>query len=363
MVLASPRVSICIPTHALTYQMMYTFKVLAFDAELADSVEIIVVYDGTPVNDWGTETAIVQGLNLKQTSMAKAGPATARNLAASMASAERLIFCDSDVIITRDAVRAAARVEAGQLMVPRIDPIAQDNQIATFFSEYVFAPKHEKGYDYVVSAFWGMLKSDFDYLGGFDERFRYPAGEDFDFMKRWNDSGRTVNYVSDAVVFHRNPTTLAELLDRAHRYGRHGNLEPQATPAGEGRPPVVAIAPATWLDLVLYPLIVITGGAGKRFKAAEQRLVAASLAARNRAQVRGGSWLALPAWLYKSLRTLAKVVGFSLALITGGRGYPVHNNRKLTVLWLVAWQIGRVKGAAATKFGRHLKRHAADDSR
>lgn len=263
--------------------MLRCLRVLAFDAELRDQVEVIVVYDGQPVSEWAAEIAEVSGVTLRQYSIPKAGPAAARNVAASHASASRLIFCDSDVIFTADAVRAALSVAPGELMVPRILP-ELESRVAWFFSEYVFAPRHDNGRDYAVSAFWAMNKADFTALGGFDERYVHPAGEDMDFMIRWNDSGRRLRFAEDLIVYHLNPTGIPELMKRAARYGRHGN------------------------DAVLH-----ASDASKRVNPL------ASLA-----------------------RFAYRMAAFSFSLITGRGGSHVHSNRLLTVIWIAAWQYGQL---------------------
>jgi glycosyltransferase involved in cell wall biosynthesis len=347
MVLNLPAVTLCIPTNALTRQIMQSLRVLSFDEELVRSVEVVVVYDGQPVDDWATEVARVQGIDLKQVSMPKAGPAAARNLAARTARADQLIFCDSDVIITTKAVHAASITQPGVMIVPNILPIAEDNQVANFFSEYVFAPRHENGRDYTVSAFWGMSKSDFFAVGGFDERFRYPAGEDMDFMMRWSDSGRSLRYLDEVVVFHRNPTTLKELVNRAIRYGRHGDLGLQ--PATEAS---IELAPPTLLDLILFPLALVAGTGRRLMELIEATLTNLSMWARNGARDRGYSWLALPRVFYSIPRFLIRILGFGLALMIGRGKSRVHENRKLTVLWLAAWQYGQITKSSRSRFLR-----------
>lgn len=374
MVLNQPAVTLCIPTTGPTPQIMRSLRVLAFDDELVRSVEVIVVYDGQPVDDWVADVARVQGIDLKQVSMPKAGPAAARNLAARTATADQLIFCDSDVVLTTAAVREASVTRPGVLMVPSILPIAQNSQVADFFSEYVFAPRHEDGRDYTVSAFWGMSKSDFKAIGGFDERFRHPAGEDMDFMVRWGDSGRSIRFCDDVVVFHRNPTTIRELTQRAIRYGRHGSLGPEPD---AGLP--AELLPPTLLDLILFPpafvtavvrrvlqnieaaienlcgrtrnrarvrrllwLATISGIGWRRVFLAEATLTNISLRARNLARVRGLWWVSLPRVVYVPARMIFRGVGFLLNLITGRGATRIHKNRKLTAIWFAAWNFGQI---------------------
>ena len=341
MVLAKPEVSICIPTTHFTYLMGQCLRTLAFATEAMPSFEMVVVYDGQPVSDWAAELARVYGLPLKQISIEKAGPATARNVAAKAASADTLIFCDSDVMFTQDAIIEATTVQPGELIVPTILPTKEGNQIATFFSEYVFAPRHDGGRDYAVSAFWIMTRADFEAVGGFDQRFKHPAGEDMDFMIRWNDSGRKLRHAADTVVFHRNPTTVKELLNRASRYGRHGHVDLSE----------VNELPPTWLDIAIYPVALVVGSLRRIIEfasrlilqplgAIEHFLTKVSNKGRLRAQRPGHEKLTMPKVIYTAPRFMVRLMAFAFALVTG-RGSHVHDNRILTTMWLIAWHYGR----------------------
>jgi GT2 family glycosyltransferase len=164
------------------------------------------------------------------------GPAHARNLAAKHASGDILIFVDSDVLVPPSVFSSLAKVAEGQVYVPAtlplpinlpfgLSPDGYATKSAEFFSDFALAPKIIKGKLLPVSACFSIRKQDFEKVGGFDEAFKHPAGEDWDFFTRINSSGIEVKFNENIRVFHRNPVTASGVIRRSYRYARHGSSE------------------------------------------------------------------------------------------------------------------------------------------
>ena len=56
-------------------------------------------------------------------------------------------------------------------------------------------------------------------VGGFDESFPAPSGEDNDLSYRLRDAGYRIRFVRDAVVDHHHPTSLSRYLKEQARHG------------------------------------------------------------------------------------------------------------------------------------------------
>jgi GT2 family glycosyltransferase len=68
--------------------------------------------------------------------------------------------------------------------------------------------------DHVIGAFYMVLRSVFEEIGGFDERF-FVYYEDLDLSRRIINAGWTIQYVSHAAAFHKGGGTSEQV--KAHR--------------------------------------------------------------------------------------------------------------------------------------------------
>jgi GT2 family glycosyltransferase len=67
-----------------------------------------------------------------------------------------------------------------------------------------------------------VLKDLFVRLGGFDESFKFPAAEDYDFCFRMRKLGYEAIMLKDVSVTHNHVFTLGSVLRRAFLYEREG---------------------------------------------------------------------------------------------------------------------------------------------
>lgn len=172
---------------------------------LRESVTIVVSEDGM---------ADVAAASLQQvypsvvfTTGPRRGPAANRNHGARQTQCDWIVFTDDDCVPSAGWIEAfmSAAKEPG-LYEGRTTSVAMRN------TPLETAPVSSGG------TFWTcnlmVHRSVFDAVGGFDERFPYPAMEDIDFRERCRSAGYPMFYVEDAVVDHP-PVARASL--RKHR--------------------------------------------------------------------------------------------------------------------------------------------------
>ena len=159
----------------------------------ADQYEVIVSDDSSNV----TAEEMIRG----QYPWAKwvKGPAANRNNGAKFARGEWLCFVDDDCLpepSLLEAYRDAIREHPGMgAFEGRIYPSGEQISLAQT------CPVNETG-GYLISANFCIKKETFIKLGGFDERFSYPAMEDPELFLRIKKAGYETLFVRQASVAH-----------------------------------------------------------------------------------------------------------------------------------------------------------------
>lgn len=212
--------TLCIPTTRITFDILDSLNNFFLASPLES--EAIIVLDGggstellKPFEYLGNRLRVVDIPN-------KLGPAHARNLAAKKASNEVLLFIDYDVVITGQIMRNLSTVEVGHVLLPAVHPQESKTLASRFFSDVALSPKIRNEKLMAVSACFSIRKSDYFSVEGFDESFKYPAGEDWDFFSRIQDVGVKLRFERDWRVFHKNPKRVSDVAKRAFGYGKNG---------------------------------------------------------------------------------------------------------------------------------------------
>ncbi len=148
-----------------------------------------------------------------------AGPAVARNLGASRASGDVLVFIDSDVCVHPDTVsRIAARFAAEADLDALIGSYDDNPDSRAFVSQYKNLVNHyfHQCAGREASTFWsacGAIRRDvFLAAGGFDESYARPSIEDIDLGYRLRKAGRRIALDRAIQVQHLKQWTLGLLL-------------------------------------------------------------------------------------------------------------------------------------------------------
>lgn len=191
------RLSVIVPFHRDLGQLRQCLtalraaaRALPSDIELAD---LIVVADGAVDNP----TGLALDANARVLAIdGPRGPAVSRSRGAAVASGDLLVFVDSDVVVSEQAL---ARLAALFVANPDIGAAfgAYDEEPADpgFFSQcrnLAHSFIHQRS-NREAQTFWGGLgavrSSVFAAVGGFDERFAHPSVEDIDLGYRIRAAG------------------------------------------------------------------------------------------------------------------------------------------------------------------------------
>ncbi|MFD1704633.1 glycosyltransferase family 2 protein [Methylopila henanensis] len=146
--------------------------------------------------------------------------AAARNLAARSAVGERLLFLDADCIPSRALIALIERAldEVDGLVCPEALYLGPDDARGDWTEAELLAAgqphparifpdaglRHETNYGLFWSLAFGVRRTTFDRIGGFDEAFTGYGGEDTDFGFRAKEQGVPLVFAGGEVVFHQH---------------------------------------------------------------------------------------------------------------------------------------------------------------
>ncbi|MHB1710029.1 MAG: glycosyltransferase family 2 protein [Acidimicrobiales bacterium] len=232
-----PTVSVVIPTHGRAGRLASLVAALEAQRLPKDELEVFFVDDASP-----DDTVEVLETLARQTSFRmqvlhhpeRRGPAAARNLGWRAARAPVVAFTDDDCIPGPDWLRAGLAAHAGgsRVVVGRTAPPPdQAGRAAEPFSR-VMQVDSARFFE-TCNVFYRTV--DLDAVGGFDEAFRRPSGEDTHLALAVIERGIEPVFAGGALVYHDvRPgsfrDTLREtwrwvdlpLVFRGRRYARSG---------------------------------------------------------------------------------------------------------------------------------------------
>ncbi len=191
--------------------------------QTSEDWECIVVDDGST----DATVKIIESFSKKDSRIqifkqSHAGPAKARNLAASKSQGEILVFVDADMVLDKNYIEALCM------------PILKDNMLGTFTRSEMVGNWDNPwarcwNYEYTGSktnrrlptnhpntskVFRAIKKSAFDSVGGFDDT---GYNDDWTLSKKLKHEAIAAD---DAIVYHHNPATASDVSLQASWIGK-----------------------------------------------------------------------------------------------------------------------------------------------
>lgn len=219
--MSRPDVSVIIPTFNRGEELQGCLDRLGSQTLGKARFEVLVVDDGSQP----PAQPAANGLRLEVLRQPNQGPAAARNLGASRARAELLVFTDDDCRPQAgwlEALWEAARRQPGALLGGATRNGLDDNPYAAASQliqdqVYRWYNCRADGAAFFASNNLAAPKRAFLELGGFNPGFR--TAEDRDLCDRWRAAGGRLLYVPEAEVIHAHRLTLGSFLRQHFSYG------------------------------------------------------------------------------------------------------------------------------------------------
>ena len=212
----SPFISVVIPVYNGA-----NFLPACLDALFASdyaSFEVIVIDDGS--TDESAEISRRKGAFVMKSERRKSGPAAARNLAATVAKGDVLVFVDADVVVKRNTLaKIADRFENRKEYAALFGSYDDEPGERNFLSQYRNLLHHfvHQTSNPEASTFWaglGAVRRDvFLSCGGFDcEKFKVPSIEDIELGGRMRARGHRILLDREIQAKHLKKWTVTSVL-------------------------------------------------------------------------------------------------------------------------------------------------------
>lgn len=213
--------SVVVATHNRSGRLSRLLDALATQ-EGVGPFEVIVVDDASTDDTQTTLARCAENRPFRLTALRQeinTGPAAARNRGWRAAQAPLVCFTDDDCVpTTKWLARLVAAFDEADLVQGQTLPNPDQQDNLGPFSRYVSVPSETGYYETCNMAYRREL---LERLGGFDERFRHPFGEDIDLAWRAKEAGARSAFSADALVHHDIwPSSIrASWKDRFRRDG------------------------------------------------------------------------------------------------------------------------------------------------
>lgn len=220
-----PTVSVVIPTFNRGALIGRTLAALREVEPPDGDFEIIVVDDGSlPEHARMIETAVTSTPKSRLLHQENQGPAVARNAGIRVSRGTLVAFLDDDCAPAPDWLRhltgALERKDASLGAVGgRVLPAPPTNWMSRFCAATEYSSGVQHIFENAATANACYRRGVLDQLGGFDEGFRHPGGDDPDLSARTRAAGYRLEFVPEAVVYHAEIESLRDYVLHMYRRG------------------------------------------------------------------------------------------------------------------------------------------------
>lgn len=224
---ASPlSVSVIVPTYSRPDAIAQCIAAIQEQDYPLGALELVVVDDSSPLPVQVGSDPVFPVRVVRTPS--NSGPAAARNLGIQAAGGDLLAFTDDDcrpdpdwVAVIADHVRREPESLVGGRTVNALagNPFAQASQDLVSYL-YTAFQRTRTLQPFFTSNNLAGRKDHFLALGGFDDSFRFSAGEDRDLSERWASQIGPLRYAEAATVQHYHSLDLPQFLRQHFYYGR-----------------------------------------------------------------------------------------------------------------------------------------------
>lgn len=216
----SPEIAVVIPTRARETRLAFALEALSEQTLERHRFEVVVVRDGEAP---GPKAEAPAGVSIRFLGYpVSRGPAAARNLGWRLSSAPVVAFTDDDCRPSPTWLERllAARPGSNSVLQGRTEPDPNERHLLVGLarSQTIVGPS-----DWYQSCNIAYPRDLLERLGGFDEVFPGPAGEDTDLGLRARAAGAGLVYADDALTWH---AVLARPLPRAVREASRWDVVP-----------------------------------------------------------------------------------------------------------------------------------------
>jgi GT2 family glycosyltransferase len=218
-----PAVAVVVPTHNRGALLRRTLEALG--RVDYGRMSVVVVDDGSRPDHRASNRALAQEAGVAYVEQDAAGPATARNRGVAETRSELVAFLDDDCAPEPDWLRRLVAAfesdETGGLggVGGRMVSAPTHNWVSGFCAAAEYITGIQPEFINAITANACFRRTVLEEVGGFDEGFRYPGGEDPDLSRRVREAGYEVRFVPDAIVVHAEIDSAREFLRRLFRRG------------------------------------------------------------------------------------------------------------------------------------------------
>jgi GT2 family glycosyltransferase len=233
----APAVTVVVPTYERGVIVTRSLAALAQIESPPGGHEVVVVDDGSSDSNAALVRSAIAAVPAATLLRQKnRGPAAARNAGYRQGSGGLVAFLDDDCSPAQDWLVALARAfESDPELAAaggRVLPAPPRNWVSRFCAATEYSSGLPDTFENAATANACYRRDVLDELGGFDEGFLHPGGDDPDLSARARAAGHRLAFVPGAVVYHaefeRFPEFVRSMYNRglgeAHLARKHGGV-------------------------------------------------------------------------------------------------------------------------------------------